>query len=181
MEVINLGFEAFVKLVSDETVIFKKQGSFTGKKGLILLTNRRIIGIEFKYKGALPRKIDGYKKVGFESNINDIAFVDIVETNFGRLGVNITSIYQSIDRDQKISIFFGDNDDANTLYKELSALLTILRDRKEIQKSEKQSKLNLTREIITYFREGETKSSQFLQQNHEKMTNDVLKIINKHL
>lgn len=136
---INQDFEPFVKLVSDENVIFKKQGSFAEKKGLILLTNRRIIGIEFKYKGTLSRKIDGYKKVGFESNINDISFVEIIETNFGKFGVDIYSIYRSVDRDQKISIFFRDNDDANTLYKELSALLTILRARKELQETTRKS------------------------------------------
>ena len=43
--------EPFIRLVPEENVIFKKQGLFADKEGLILLTNKRIVGIEFRYKG----------------------------------------------------------------------------------------------------------------------------------
>ena len=180
----NGAWEQFVKLVPDESIIFTKTGRWfeydSEKKrvraGLLLLTTKRVVGIEYKYKYSWTAKeIDGYRRVDFEIRITKIDQLKIFEQQ-NSLWLTITT-EKPPPQPFDVAITFNTDDDLNSLYKEMSYL--VMQKQGSGRNPKKESLLLLENEITEYFEAVDTGQPE--PSDLQRVVRDVLAIINKHL
>jgi hypothetical protein len=124
----------------EDGLIYPARNTAIGFKGLLIITDLRLIIISYKYKGILKTEINGYDKIEYDIKLDNIeGYISSEKIIVGKsveLSIN-PRLFPKSEKDLEIKL---DKNLINTFYVSLSSSIDSLKEKKAISTSQNQVK-----------------------------------------